>query len=248
VSVSKQRFVVCVVAACLATLLASACAAKAGPCRTRIYDREAVLYGGYTRDGILHLRVAYDYDVDPEHQKAFQGAMDLWNAHTEQTRIVFEETTDALVDIRLQRGAPDYVEEVRPDGLSRIDEGRINAAERDTCAEYVSRGSYIWYSRGILDQMTQESTWLKSDVKSLLKGNDEFKGLARIYAHELGHALNLAHRKKDINSVMREGHTGKLCSQVAAGIPEIQKEDWQNAQACVSTARTLRTTGAVRRP
>jgi hypothetical protein len=245
--VSKQRLIVCVVAACLAISL-TACA-KLGPCRQRIYDREAVLYGGYMRDGLLHLRVAYDYDVEPEHRKAFQGGMALWNEHKETTRIVFVESTDALVDIRLQRGAPAYVEEVRADGLNKIDEARISEAERETCAEYVSRGSYIWYSRGILERMHQPSNWLKSDdIQSLLKGNHEFRGLAKVYAHELGHAMNLDHSKTTSISVMREGDKGEWCWKLAAAIPEIQEEDKNNAYNCACGARSLRPPGAKRRP
>jgi hypothetical protein len=271
--VSKQRLIVCVVAACLAAGLATACAAaratqlaKSGdpcmldgaskkkpvtspPCRESIYDTEAVLYGGDLRTGLVHFRIAYDHDVDPEHRKAFQGGMALWNAHSQKTGFVFEDATSATIDIRLQRGAPAYVKGERPDGKTEIDKERIEKEEQAKCAEYVSTGSYIWYSRNILRQIKPSMNWRDSDVERLLLQDGAFRGLAKIYAHELGHALNLDHKSTG-DSLMRQGDEGQWCRDLGGSIiADIQPRDVQEAHDCAChVRRNLREPGAVRRP
>jgi len=253
--VIKQRFVVCVVAACVVAWLAnssttmSAQAAKPPDnCRRGISDRDPLLYGGEMRDGFLHLRIAYDHDVEPEHRKAFQGAMALWNAHSEKTGVVFENATSPVIDLRLQRGSPIYVKGEDPDkDISKIDRAKIAKAEETKCAEYVSRGPYIWYSRKMMYWMNQPSDWPNRSVEDLLASDDKFVGMARIYAHELGHALNIDH--KSGNSVMREDKTRK-CQELGMSIlADIQPEDVRDAERCACHVRAnLRAPGFIRRP
>lgn len=252
---SKQRFVVCVVAACLVAWLANACATRSmqaaqlpDNCRKGISDRDPLLYGGYMRDGFLRFRIAYDHDVEPEHRKAFQGAMALWNAHSERTGVVFEDATSPIVDLRLQRGAPIYVKREDPDSdISEIDRAKIAKAEETKCAEYVSRGPYIWYSRKMMNWMTQPSDWPNRSVEYLLGNDYKFVGMARIYAHELGHALNIDH-KAGI-SVMRE-NKNRECQELGMSIlADIQPEDVWDAQRCACHVRAnLRAPGFTRRP
>jgi hypothetical protein len=270
VSVSKQRAVVCVVAACLVAALAPACVAgytktakpedpceliKSEPtsltnCRRSISERDALLYGGYLRDGLVHFRVAYDYDVEPAHRKAFQGAMSLWNAHRHETGFAFEDATSAIVDLRLQRGAPTYEIEIFALGKFGIDAARIRKAEKDNCAEHVSAGSFIWYSpTGMNWLMSMPADWLTSDIDFLFVYDPEFLILARIYAHELGHALGINHKTTGV-SVMRGGDKGIPCREVGLSVvADIQPDDLLDARHCACNARqNLREPGATRRP
>jgi hypothetical protein len=250
VTVSKQRFVVCVVAACLVATLAPACAAKAtGPCRKRVYPREPVLRGGDSRDGLVYLRVAYDHDVEAEHRKAFEGGMALWNAHRYTTGFAFELAPASIIDLRLQKGAPAYVKEERPDGLTVIDTDRMDRTEQVKCAEYVSTGSYIWYSPNILNQLQRPTNWQNDDVEFLLVHDREFAGLAKIYAHELGHALNIGHTTTR-SSLMREGDDHKWCrDQGMTVLADMQPADISDARDCAwGVRKNPRTPGAKRRP
>jgi hypothetical protein len=230
--VRRRRQVVSLVTACLGTALVISCAAKsaklAGPddpcalerpvtqgepvttnnCRPGMHDRDALLRGGFLRDGLVHFRIAYNWDVEPLQKRAFRKAMAMWNCHRRRTGFVFEDTTTAEVDFRLQRGAPAHL----PDA---------DEVEKKECSGYMSAGSYIWYSPKAMD-------WVKHDI--------DIPIAARIYAHELGHALNIWH--KDGISVMREGDSGMACQHVGAVIvADIQDSDVLDAHTCACDVR-----------
>jgi hypothetical protein len=268
VCVSKQRSIVCVVAACLLATLVSASAAQPakpqnltatvgledpcmrdGPiqknevvkskhCRPKMNPREGLVRGGYLQGGYVHLRIAYDYDVEDWQKKAFQGAMILWNRHKDVTGFVFEDTTSATIEFRFQRGAPAYLTKDKKTREDIVDEKRIDQAEETTCAEYVSTASYIWYSPKTMNWVANPTFWLEQDTELLLK-TEEFRALANIYAHELGHALRLAHREDgDGKSVMLVGKTVKECRNKGVKvITDIQPEDAANARECACHVR-----------
>lgn len=264
---SKQRFA-CVVAACLVVALAPACSARGahkpaladpcmrdGPikkdekaksdfCRPKMNPREALPQGGYLRDGFVYLRIAYDYDVEPWQRKAFQGAMALWNERKDLTGFVFEDATSAIIDYRFQRGAPVYMKRDEKTKQHVVDEARIAEAEKNTCAEYVSTASSIWYSPKTMNWVTDPTVWLNYDTEWLLKHEtdhvgQEFKALVRIYAHELGHALRIDHKDKKIagDSVMIEGELTDCRTKGLHIIKDIQTRDAEDARECACHVR-----------
>lgn len=174
--------------------------------------------------------------------------MELWNAKSPTTRVKFEWTTSEIVDLRLQRGAPIYTEQedINSDVL-KIDEARIDKAEQTKCAEYVPSGPYIWYSLKIMNWMTQPTEWPNQTIEQLMKTDPEFVGMATIYAHELGHVLNIRHKPGE--SVMHE-NANETCKKLGMSIlAPIQPDDTSDARRCFWGARDkLREPGAVRRP
>jgi hypothetical protein len=249
VNVRQRRSVVCVVAACLLATLEVACAAgrknvvtaddpcmleakerlddaqKYVNCRRGMHPREALLHGGYVRDGRVRFRIAYDHDVEAVQRRAFQGAMALWNAHSHLTGFVFEDATSAIIDLRLQRGAPGELAKWESDKL-----------EADICTAYAPAGPYIWYSPTGMGWMKYTTSWPTADIDFLLAYDPEFAGMARIYAQEIGHALNIDH--KPGKTVMREGHSTKLCRELGIhGLADIQQDDVRDARACGCSVR-----------
>jgi hypothetical protein len=226
--VNLRRIAVCMVTACLAATLATACAAKRPRllnCRPEMNDREALRFGGYLHDGLVHFRIAYDHDVDPVHQKAFQGAMAMWNAQSHMTNFVFEDAKSSIVDFRLQRGGPVHHRE------------QLDEIEASTCASYESAGSYIWYSRTGMVWMESSEDWLEHEIPFLFTHDPEFVAAARIYAHELGHALNLDHKKGGVG-LMREGDPKRGCREIGMSIlSDLQPADALEARVCADHVR-----------
>ena len=179
-------------------------------CRPRVHPNDAILTGGYTAsDSRLHFRIAYDHDVGPFQKKAFHQAMAMWNEHSRVTEVVFEETTTADVDFRLQRGASILLE----------DPAKV---EQDKCSAYFSGGSYIWYSPANMD-------WVKTDA--------DIPAAARIYAHELGHVLNV-YDQEGRDSVMHGGDPQTSCQQLASVVlRDITVDDAERARRCAHGLR-----------
>jgi hypothetical protein len=213
------------VVVCLASMFAVSCAVELDPsclsrrpgnhesgCRRKVDKDDALLVGGDERNGVVHFRVAYDPDsgVDPLQWKAFQEGMSIWNRHRKETGFHFEVATPGdPVDFWFRRGAPGHLPQ--PHEL-----------EKAGCAGYASPGSYIWYS-------SENMAWVK--------GEADIVAAARIYAHELGHTLNLCH-KHGIISIMREGDPAESCRDRAFKSPlDIQTEDLLDARFCGQGAR-----------
>lgn len=225
-----RRFVVCMVAACLVGALAPACAARQTPsatvcdpcqlekvkvlieqkklvdCRQRSADEG--LLRGYLRNGRVHFRIAFEEGVDDLHIQAFQAAMAMWNRRSALTGFVLVEATPNMPpDISLRK----------IDKPVATDEGGQKDAGRN-CATYANLGSYIWYS-------PMNAEWLKNEA--------DLPTAARIYAHELGHALGLAHQPVDKTSIVREGNPNALCRAIATALPdEVTTFDAENAYRC----------------
>jgi hypothetical protein len=209
----QRRRVVGVVGTCLmsTTILgagmtaqtpaAKVTSAKVWNCRPRINPNESVHLGGY-RDaaGKVHFTVSYDRDVQPAQRVAFRAAMKMWNAYSESTLIVLEETTSGEVDFLVRRGAP------RSKARFRDEDG--------TCSSYESDGSLIWYS-------PSNMAWADADLPAA----------ARIYAHEIGHGLNIDH--KSGQSVM-VGSTGEdPCRYMGNTVlMDVQQSDADDAYHC----------------
>jgi hypothetical protein len=237
--VSLRRFVVCTVAACLLTAVAIACSARTASaargtprapdwqgdpcafervetlvkqngwtnCRPKLHPDEGLLRGELRGD-FLHFRVGYVGKVDPLHWAAFKAGMAMWNRHSHITGFVFEEAASpADADFRLEAGAP----AVPPNAK----EG--DPIEETSCAGYRTDGSHIWYS-------LTNTTWLTRDT--------DIPDAARIYAHELGHGLNLDHKTFG-TSVMHEGNKGSDCRDLAGVIlADVQDSDASDAHRC----------------
>jgi hypothetical protein len=242
--VNRRRSIVCVVAACLAVEVAAGCAAKkppekvpeppsapdwqGDPCTQERLDRFIAQYGvrgckigvhpeegllrGVLHHDLWHFRVAYVGELDSGHRKAFQDGMAMWNRHRYVTGFAFEDATSTKdvdsttdVDFRYIAGLPP----VPPDAK------KGETVEKTSCAGFGPAGSYVWYS-------LTNSKW----------ANDP--GAARIYAHELGHGLNLDHQQAlGVPSVMREGDTGSDCRILAKDVlADIQSSDAINAFIC----------------
>lgn len=245
---NKQRFVVCVVAAWVVATPAPPGAAQAtAPCRPHdhVSDREPVPRGGVSRDGLVYFRVAYDHGVEPEHKKAFEGGMALWNAHRYSTGIAFELATSAIIDLRLQRGAPFYPKAKISKTVTEVDTEKMALVEQTTCAEYISAGPYIWYSRNILGHLQNAKTWTNEDVESLLVHDRQFAALAKIYAHELGHALTISHNITR-KSLMGEGAADKYCWE--QDLPDMEPADVKDAHDCVWKNRQVPRPEPTKRP
>jgi Matrixin len=231
VCVRHRREVVRLAAACLAATL-MACRAPKSPsltaqgdpclvgepateearrtaiCRREMNDLDALLRGGYVRDGLLHFRIGYDHDVQPLQKQAFQAAMSSWNRVSHVSGFVFEDTRTADIDFRLQRGA------------SVLDPKAIQL-DKEKCAGYMSAGSFIWYSRFNM-------AWVENDT--------QVPDAARIYAHELGHALNLDHNAH--SDLMREGNAGTACRDLGTSIlGDVRDEDARHARTCACDVR-----------
>jgi hypothetical protein len=94
--------------------------------------------------------------------------------------------------------------------------------ERDECAGYMSEGSYIWYS-------TLNMSWVTRET--------HLEAAARVYAHELGHALNICH--KSASPLMRAGELNEPCEvRAAIVLPDIPEDDVRDAWICGLGART----------
>jgi hypothetical protein len=99
-----------------------------------------------------------------------------------------------------------------------------NGNEQTDCTGYVSPGFFIWYS-------PEGMNWVKRDT--------DITAAARIYAHELGHLLNLCH-KCGVTSLMREGDPDGLCRDWARTAPlDIPAEDLRDARICGLGARAI---------
>jgi hypothetical protein len=93
-----------------------------------------------------------------------------------------------------------------------------NPANR-ACAAYDPGGSLIWYSQALME-------WARSSPQIA----------ARVYAHELGHALALCHfpRKGKASSIMHEGPERETdCRRVAEyELTDVQIADAESARDC----------------
>lgn len=222
----QQRFVVCLVAACLAVTLAPTFLSgqtkpcdpcqfekvkdlieeeKLDDCRPTVADEG--LLRGYLRDGYVRLRIEFEHD-DSLHKQAFQLAMARWNSQSDVTGFMFEEATlNMLSDIRVRK--IDQPPAATAQGASQ--------AEED-CATYSNQGSFIWYSPANAD-------WLQTKA--------DIPAAASVYAHELGHALGLTHKPADSPSLMRKGNKKMLCRTIANALPrEVPTADAKNAYKC----------------
>ena len=230
----RRRAVVCVVAACLAAAVGVSCAKKppAPPpppqlswqgdpctkerldkfihqygikgCRLGIHPEEGILRG-VLRDGFWRFRVGYVGKIDAAHRRAFKEGVAMWNRHSHVTGFMFEDATSKTdVDFRLIAGAP----------AGQPDAKAGDPIEKTSCSGFKPPGSHVWYS-------TMNSDWA-DDADA-----------ARLYAHELGHGLNLDHWLELSDSVMHEGDSGMDCRILAAHvIDEIQESDAINAFIC----------------
>jgi hypothetical protein len=237
--VSLRRSVVCVVAACPIAAIAIACsvsaasAARVAPraqdwqgdpcalerletiikqegwrsCRPRMHPEEGLLRGELRGD-FLHFRVGYVGKVAPLHKAAFKAGMAMWNRHSHITGFVFEEAASLEdADFRLEAGAPAMPPNAKED----------EPIEETSCAGYRTDGSHIWYS-------TTNTNWLMRDT--------DIPDAARIYAHELGHGLNLDHKTFG-SSVMHQGDAGSDCRDLASVIiADVQESDANDAHRC----------------
>jgi hypothetical protein len=93
------------------------------------------------------------------------------------------------------------------------------------CAAFEPVGSYVWFAAPLMN-------WAGSSPKIA----------ARVYAHELGHALALCHlpRKKKASSIMHKGpeHEEKDCRKVAkTQLTDIQLSDAELVRMCVKHVR-----------
>jgi hypothetical protein len=228
--VSHRRAVVRLALACLAALLTVDCTPKsplltaqgdpclagevptdaeikAAVCRPTVNDLEALLRGGYVGDGLVHFRIGYDHDVEALQKQAFHAAMEMWNRQSHISKFVFEDTHTADIDFRLQRGAS-----VLHKNHKQLD--------IDKCASYLPAGSFIWYSRFNM-------TWVS---------DSHIPDAARVYAHELGHALSLDHNPN--SPLMRKGNTGTVCRDLGVSIlRDLQEEDARRARICACRER-----------
>jgi hypothetical protein len=175
---------------------------KTDNCRPRMNPTESLRLGGYrTPDGKLHFKVVYEKNVQKIQKQAFQEAMAMWNRQSDVTRIVLEDGAPGDSDFELRRGAPASRRQV----------------EALTCASYEPDGSYIWYSESAMD-------WVGPDPSTV-------HAAARIYAHEIGHALNVDH--KEGLTVMREGNTQKYCEHLGSVIlADVQPADADDVRDC----------------
>jgi hypothetical protein len=181
-------------------------------CRAAVDKDDGLLLGGDEREGMVRFRIALDTasGVEPLHWKAFLEGMKMWNLYSEVTRFSFEVSTPANgVDFWFRRGAPKHMK-------------KRKELEKTGCAGYASPGSVIWYSPENMD-------WVK--------GEADIPAAARIFAHELGHALNLCHYG-DVLSIMREGNAAESCQQWAFKSPlALPFEDLRAARFCGHGAR-----------
>jgi predicted GNAT family acetyltransferase len=235
--VNQRRYIVCAVAAWASAALVSPCAAQdIALCRAYVLEREPVRRGGDARDGgVVWFRVAFQHGVEPAHQKAFEGGMELWNARRASTRVAFELAKSSIIDLRIQRGAPVYVRGQESDTRSEINEVKMNDAEANKCAEFVADGPYIWYSPNLLRFLDltkpgQTEKWLEQDVRVLMKTDRQFRMLAKMYAHELGHMLAIDHNRVT-TGLMRKGAADKMCWEQE--LADMQDADAEVATACV---------------
>jgi hypothetical protein len=222
VDVHQRHQVVGLAAVCLAALFVSCAAALdetcAGPtgCRKGMNSCESLLRGGrQDKDGLVHFRIAYDYDVDPEQKEAFKAGMQMWNKYSKETGFEFEDAETNQYDFRLQKGAPRHLQAKDRDEL-----------ETKQCATYESLGSYIWYSPKGMELVIQKAATKAAGVKAA----------ASAYAHELGHALNVCHKPE--SCLMRAGDSKEFCHVVAAKLPDdIPQDDRRDASICGRGAR-----------
>lgn len=197
---------------CLAGLFASRGAAsqdntcaEASGCRNRVNPCEALYGGGEVRNGEVILRIAYDYDVDSSQKEAFEAGMKMWNEYRGTTKVAFEIATGNVYDLRLQKGGPRHLQDT-----PRAD------VESKQCATYEPLGSYIWYSPNGMAKVLKEAS---------------LEAAASIYAHELGHALNICHKPE--SPLMKAGDPKVCCHVHAKTLPhDIPKDDVLDANRC----------------
>jgi hypothetical protein len=228
VDVHQRHQVVGIAVVCLAGLFGSAgaasqdkpvsrnvdeCAGTTG-CRGGMHPNESLLRGGQVKDGRVYFYIAYDHDVDSRQKQAFKAGMEMWNKYSAKTGFEFKDAAgNQQHDFRLQKGAPRHL------GKRERDD-----RQKKHCAAYELVGSYIWYSpRG---------------MKAVLKKSA--KTAASVYAHELGHALNICHKPKEKSPLMRAGDSNVDCDKVVADFPhDIPEGDVIDAFDCGQGMRAM---------
>jgi hypothetical protein len=238
--VNRRRSIVCVVAACLGAALGPACAAKKDRftpvlpasetldwrgdactqerldkfvtqspqdnCRPKIHPDEGILRGSLDGD-FRYFRIHFDRSVPKRHREVFHAAMGMWNRQSHVTGFVFDDEPSAkAADFRVTRGLPSPPPNA----------GADQPTEMTICSGFRTDKSSIWYSQNTFH-------WVKTDA--------DVAAAARIFAHELGHGLNIDH--KTSSSVMRQGNPETYCDVLARSmLMDVQEYDARDAFRC----------------
>ena len=176
-------------------------AAPAGNCRGAINPAESVRFGGYRSN-----------DGKLQFRIAYDRSVTPFHEEAFQKAIAMWNRYTDLTGIVLE-------DRTRGDADFRVQLGappRRRGVESTTCASYESNGSFIWISALAMTEIVQAR-----DVQAA----------ARIYAHELGHALNVRH--KTGQSVMVEGDPQAGCLDLGTKIlTEVQRADAEDVLKC----------------
>jgi hypothetical protein len=178
-------------------------------CKSDVDKNDSLLRRGRENKetGLVYFRIGYDQAVDDLQKQAFRVAMAMWNKHSRITGFVFDETP-GKPDFRLTEGAPRQFSDWAE-------------MEKKQCAGYMSHGSYIWYSPPLMNWVTRD---------------EHIASAAAVYAHELGHALNICH--KSGSCLMRDGHPNETClDRGASSSLDIPADDLRDAYVCGHGAR-----------
>jgi hypothetical protein len=172
-------------------------------CKAGVHHDDPLVSKGLKIEGLVHLRVDYVDGVEDRHKQAFRLAIEMWNTHRRATGFVFRVSTEANPDLLLKKGAP-------------RDLANWEAMEDTQCAAYMTGRATIWYAPRYMDVVIER------------EGID---AAARIYAHELGHVLNICHKAQSL--LMRDGDPNEWCHERAAKMPgEIPPDDIRDARVC----------------
>jgi hypothetical protein len=197
---------------------------KTDNCIMKVNPANPVFYKDVNpSDDKRHFGVYFRKGVRKFMRVAILSAMGKWNARSDETRVVFEETSEAVADIKVQFGAFQKSEIKSECGKELSSEARkVCRAARESednkaCALYDTRRRVVWYMKS-----NDWKKWNEIDTQAVV----------RLFSHELGHVMNLDHKFDDY-TIMREGDLSKDCGTIAAKIlSEIQDADVADAKEC----------------